>query len=95
VGWLEYFSGSRRDQIDAVIAEIRARRTVKNTHWIVLFAVEAIERIDCRGTSLRVEHDPIECFQCHSLVVPITDDDRDAKELFAMAKLSIEPVSNE
>ena len=61
VTWLQYFQGSRNDQLKAARETIANSRTVRRNHRLAVLNIEAISSVGAAsGLQLWVEHDPIE-----------------------------------
>jgi hypothetical protein len=88
VTWLEFFPGSRAEQLTEVSATIRATRTVRQSHRLAIISVAAV--IECRqthGVDLAVEHDPITdppSNLAHCLIKGIPNDARALREQLAL-----------
>jgi hypothetical protein len=88
VTWVEYFSGSPKEQIFAVTKIIRSTRDVKQSHRLALIGVGTI--LECghmHGLNLTVEHDPIADPRpnlAHCLIKGIAADATTLRELLAL-----------
>jgi hypothetical protein len=60
VTWIEFFPGSREEQLAEVSATIRTTRKVRSSHRLAIISVGAVTECgQTYGVDLTVEHDPI------------------------------------
>lgn len=93
VGWLEHehHVGDRNQQICSMVNCICNHRKIKRSHRLALLPINAILRCgNFRGAHLWVEHDPIQGYECHSLICGIDPNEGELIALIATEILSLE-----
>lgn len=91
VGWLEQHAGNRNQQIRSMANCMCSYRTVRKSHRLALLPISAISRCGkLRGAHLWVEHDPIEGYDCDSLICGIDPNETELTGLIAAEVLVLE-----
>jgi hypothetical protein len=68
VGWLEYYEGPIESQIAQVVECMKVRK-VRKSHRLALFNVGQILKCGTQlGINIEVSHDPLDNYECHSLI---------------------------
>lgn len=90
VGWLEQHQGTREHQIRSMVSCMQSSRTVRKSHRLALLSVGVISECGSKtGNDVWVEHDPVDSFDCHSLIVGIDPEKEELMELIATRILSL------